>query len=745
MENVKKFLRGYFAYGSRSIDEAIILTIMAYPATFCAAVVRIDGFWYWIVAVVSVFLLIAGLGVIIGISYKEYAAISAAVKKPLKESICRLEYLEKRLHVSLIIPTAVSVLLYQQFGVPEVGRWVLRLVATPLGVALPSDVSTQLLYEKGAWMVPVRYLLEGMLVWWPVGLFVEWLLAPLVFLAIFPRGYAVPLLMGGSVPERYYATPQEVRAMRRKYSPYHTGAAVANHPPTPQQSKVAVAVPQAQQNSGDTGSEIKYHARAPKHDFDSIIGMESTKRGLLDIIEFFRKEGGNGILFAGDPGNGKSFMAEALAGELGWRFLEARANELTSQWVGETTQNVVQIFRDARAQAPVVMFIDEFDSFMTDRSEMRGGSAGQDARQTANAFLTAISDLNKDLFKHKVLIVAATNHLDQLDQAGIREGRFDQKIVIPAPDAAARRGILMSHLPKNAKINEDELKLVLRRWEGWSTSRIVNISKRAKTALENNPHQVVDAEFLRQMVDQLLQGRGSPLPEDLKPLASLSLSPAIKRRLERLVTMLREPEIVEQYGVRLPRGAVFYGPAGTGKTTMAMVLAKETGWRFLSASASRLLQHPHEMDKLVDQARDIRPCVVLLDEAEGLLRSRQSSMHPEVTNRLLSLMDGPQKLHDVFFVATTNDASDLDEAMVREGRFSEFFDFTPTDDALLLTVEAYMRERPQVRWVGTAQDLLERYPDMSQGNLQGLLNRAVLDAAFEAGPGEAPVVDLRRI
>lgn len=614
--------------------------------------------------------------------------------------------------------------LYQRFGVWEMGReWAGKLVGW-LGGELISASRLMARDECDVFGL-MCYSAEGLASWALPAFGVATLLYVLLVLIMEVSGF------NAWAHKEYLDWRAKAPAIKRKMKQMQVERILSGQ-----------AAPAAKEGEQP---EIVFRARPARHSFADVVGMDELKTRLKDQVRSFVERGGNGILLTGEPGNGKTFIVEALAGELNWKFLEARADNLTSKWVGETTERINQIFRDARAQAPVVLFLDEFDTFMQDRASMGGDGPGADRLNQANAFLTAIADLNKGLDQHQVLVVAATNFREQLDEAGIREGRFDVKITMPPPDLAARRALIKSELKQKVAFDEASVEAVLKRWEGWSAARIRHLSKMLDEHVRKHGITTVDGQLLRLMVRKNAEGAGFRLPEGVLSVDQLHFAPALKRSLKHIVTMLREPQRLEQVGAVLPRGAIFYGPPGTGKTAAAQAIAKDSEWNLLVTTASDLLSTPKKVDDIIKQARDIRPCIVFIDEAEGILLNRlDNPQGKEVTNKLLALIDGPRKLHDVFFIAATNFVDNLDEAMLREGRLSEHLDFTPSEDALLSVVREFVQARPQVRWLGSPEDFVRRYPDLTPANAQGLLNRAIRQQALDSSTGQV-TVDLRAV
>lgn len=428
------------------------------------------------------------------------------------------------------------------------------------------------------------------------------------------------------------------------------------------------------------GGGIRNLAARPRYTFAHVSGMQELKAELIkagiSITQGNTQK--NGILFHGEPGNGKTFIAEALAGELKLPFLAVSFGDMASQWVGQTTVNAMKIFDDAEAQAPCMLFMDEIDSVFIDRSKV--ANSDSEAPKTLNAILTRLVDIRGK----GVVLVGATNFLDRLDSASIREGRFDYKIEIPCPDLEARLALLKSGL-KGFNIDIETLNSVGERWEGYSVSRVRAIAAKAQESAKENGKQQLGFDDLMDALRKIQGSKGDRIPESVPAIDKLFLSEAMRKRMSNIVTRMKNIEQVERMGGTAPRGILFSGPPGTGKTLGAMSLAKSTEWAFIKTTGNALLEDSSLMDKLYRIALDIRPCLIFIDEADDVLADRQMSpLTKSVTNRLLSIMDGAGgRIKDVAFIAATNHSDDIDEAMLRGGRFTEKIEFSLPGDSVI--------------------------------------------------------------
>jgi transitional endoplasmic reticulum ATPase len=445
----------------------------------------------------------------------------------------------------------------------------------------------------------------------------------------------------------------------------------------------------------DSPAAPAFPAEKPRRSLEDVSGMGELKRQLTQAAQRMRENNAeyNGILLWGEPGNGKTLFAEALAGHQDLPWISISVSNIVSKWVGQGPLTLSAAFQSARAQAPCVLFIDEADSVMAPRDPM---VCIQDQINLTNTFLTESVSLRGS----GVQLIVATNSLERVDAAAAREGRFDFKFEVPPPDYEARLALLTSGLKRHVRghsASPELLRSLARRWEGFSVARLLGVAKKMPSVLaeqgKRKGQPICYEDALASL--RLVQGRANRVPESAKSLADMVLSAVQREQLEGLAHRMRHVFDTEALGGSLPRGVLLWGPPGTGKTEAARALAKSTGWAFLTTSGNDLIHNNQAMDTLWRQALDARPAIVFIDEADDVLANRAYSPVASCTNKLLTLMDGVGgAVPDLLFLAATNHPGHMDGAALRGGRFSEKIEFRhPEPEALQDFVHSWLKSK----------------------------------------------------
>ncbi|PHR57666.1 MAG: cell division protein FtsH [Robiginitomaculum sp.] len=245
--------------------------------------------------------------------------------------------------------------------------------------------------------------------------------------------------------------------------------------------------------------------------FDDVAGVESAKEDLQEIVEFlqdptkFHRLGAKiprGALLIGPPGTGKTLLARAVAGESGVQFYTISGSDFVEMFVGVGASRVRDMFEQAKANAPCIIFIDEIDAVGRHRGV--GTSGGHEEReQTLNQLLVEMDGFDGN---EGVIIIAATNRPDVLDKALLRPGRFDRQIEVPLPDISGREKILLVHMKPVPIAKDVDNKYIARGTPGFSGADLANlVNEAALLAARRNKRKVTMREF-EDARDKVLMG-----------------------------------------------------------------------------------------------------------------------------------------------------------------------------------------------------------------------------------------------
>ena len=250
----------------------------------------------------------------------------------------------------------------------------------------------------------------------------------------------------------------------------------------------------------------------PKVTFKDVAGVEEAKQELEEVVEFlrhpdrFQRLGGRmpkGVLLVGPPGTGKTLLARAVSGEAGVPFFSISGSDFIEIFAGVGAARVRDLFDQARAKAPCIIFIDELDAVGRQRGGPVAFSGHDEREQTLNQLLVEMDGFDSS---KGVVVLAATNRPDVLDKALLRPGRFDRQVVVEKPDMKGRQEILKIHT-RNLKLAPDvNLEVIARRTPGFVGADLANLANEAAIlASRKNRDSVTQSDF-EAAIDRIIAG-----------------------------------------------------------------------------------------------------------------------------------------------------------------------------------------------------------------------------------------------
>jgi cell division protease FtsH len=252
--------------------------------------------------------------------------------------------------------------------------------------------------------------------------------------------------------------------------------------------------------------------------FDDVAGIEEAKEQLIEVVDFLRNPEKylrlgaripRGVLLAGPPGTGKTLLARAVAGEAGVPFFSASASEFIEAIVGVGASRVRDLFKQAEAAAPAIIFIDELDAIGRARGGAGGVLGGHDEReQTLNQILTEMDGFDPAV---GVVVLGATNRPDVLDPALLRPGRFDRRVFVQAPDSAGREQILRVHTRSVPLADDVNLAQIAQSTPGMVGAELANLANEAALLAAKRGHDKVQQSDFTDALEQIMLGAARKL------------------------------------------------------------------------------------------------------------------------------------------------------------------------------------------------------------------------------------------
>jgi transitional endoplasmic reticulum ATPase len=480
-----------------------------------------------------------------------------------------------------------------------------------------------------------------------------------------------------------------------------------------------------------------FSLEAPSHvSYEDIGGLERELRLVREMVELplryaevFEKlgiEAPKGVLLYGPPGTGKTLIARAIAGETKLHFFRVNGPEIIHKFYGESEARLREIFEEAAREAPSIIFIDEIDAISPKRAEVLG-----DVEKRVVAQLLALMD--GMVSRGQVIVIGATNIPEVIDPALRRPGRFDREIVLPVPNIEGRKSILKIHsrrMPLASDVDLDRLAQITHAFVGADLEALCKeagmVALRRYLSLEGENHlasilgtpdqlQITMEDFLT----ALREIEPTAIREFFTERSTVrwhqvgGLDP-IKEALMSIVDWpTKYPELFASGKVSPPRGILFTGPSGTGKTLMAKALAGETGLNFISIGGPMIFskwlgESEKALHNLFKKAKQSAPCILFFDEIDALIMARgfvtDSGAVERIASQFFNELDSLTDLSQVIVLGATNREDLLDPALMRTGRLDYILKFSVPDEKDRLEIfQVHTREKP----LGSDVDLVE--------------------------------------
>ena len=450
----------------------------------------------------------------------------------------------------------------------------------------------------------------------------------------------------------------------------------------------------------------------PQVTYEDIGGLREEIQKVREMIELplrhpeiFEKlgiEAPKGVLLHGPPGTGKTLLAKAVANESNSHFISISGPEIMSKFYGESEARLREIFKEAKEKAPSIMFVDEIDSIAPKREEV----TGEVERRVVSQLLSLMDGLEA---RGKVIVMAATNRPNAIDQALRRPGRFDREIEIKVPDKRGRLEILQihtHHMPLDTDVDQDKIAAIT---HGFVGADLEYLCKEAamKCLRRLLPElNLEDEKLAPDVLNKLIitMNDFENAIKDVMPSAmrEVYLEPPdvhwsdiggleeVKHELQEAVEWpMRFPDMYNKLGHTIPKGVLLHGPSGTGKTMLAKAVATESEANFISVKGPELLskwvgESEKGVREIFRRARQASPCVIFFDEIDSIapVRGLEGSGHASterMVSQLLTEMDGIDEMRGVVVLAATNRADMIDPALLRPGRFDKII-YGPNPD-----------------------------------------------------------------
>jgi transitional endoplasmic reticulum ATPase len=462
--------------------------------------------------------------------------------------------------------------------------------------------------------------------------------------------------------------------------------------------------------------------------FEDVGGLEDQIRLVRELVQLPLQipyaytqlgiKAPRGIIFYGPPGTGKTYLARAVANEIGARFFFINGPDIIGTLSGETEGNLRRLFNEAAHHAPSIVIIDEIDAI----APKRGQTGTLSDTRAVTTLLSAMDGMQK---VNGVIVIGTSNRVESIDVALRRPGRFDREIFFPPPNVRGRLEILEIH-SREMPLEQgalDYLPILAENTHGFVGADLMEVCREAGLqALRRNSEFLKDyrkaIRFETKKISikkedfeySLKKIRPSAMREVLVTIPNVSwqdvggLNP-IKQRLREMIEMpLKRPEVFLQMNINPENGILLYGPPGTGKTLLAKAIANECGVNFISVEGPEIFgqwlgESEETIRHIFNVARQTAPTIIFFDQLEAIASTREIESESKTTERvvsqLLTELDGIEPRSQVIVLAATNRLDMVDRSILRSGRFgTHIFVPLPDEDGRAEILKIQLKQTP---------------------------------------------------
>lgn len=494
--------------------------------------------------------------------------------------------------------------------------------------------------------------------------------------------------------------------------------------------------------------------------YEDIGGLNKQIQRIREMIELPLKypeifnrlgiDAPKGVLLYGAPGTGKTLIARAVANETDAFFIHVNGPEIMHKFYGESEARLREIFETASKNAPSIIFLDEIDAVSPKREDSNG-----DVEKRVVAQLLALMDGLKN--RGQVIVIGATNLPNSIDPALRRPGRFDREIEIGIPDRNGRLKILQIHTRDMPLANDVDLEELADLTHGFVGADLQSLCREAAMTAIRKILPSIDFSTATLPYDKIsnlnvTMDNFCKSLQDIEPSAirevfvdipnvvfdDIGGLDNIKQQITKaIVWPTQYEELYKAFGCKTPKGILFHGVPGTGKTLMAKAIASLNNANFISIKGPELLskwvgESEKALREVFKKAKQASPCIIFFDEIDSIVPVRGQGTYNDTTERIICQMlteiDGVEDLNGVLIIGATNRLEMVDPALLRPGRFGLLLEFKlPNLEERIEIFKIQLRGKPIADDVDLV-DLAELTNNFTGADIMEVCEEAALEA-----------------